>query len=40
MPATTTNLFLLQDLEDVSRTGELAESESTSLRRVRSPGPS
>lgn len=26
MPATTTNLFLLQDLEDVSKTGELAEA--------------
>ena len=34
MPATTTNLFLLQDLEDVSRTGELAESDLAALRAV------
>ena len=31
MPATTTNLFLLQDLEDVSRTGQLAESDLEAL---------
>jgi hypothetical protein len=34
MPATTTNLFLLQDLEDVSRTGELAESDLKALQAV------
>jgi hypothetical protein len=34
MPATTTNLFLLQDLEDVSRAGELAESDLEALRAV------
>ena len=27
MPAQTTNLFLLEDLEDVSRTRKLAESD-------------
>jgi hypothetical protein len=27
MPATTTNPFLLQDLQDVSGTGQLAESD-------------
>ena len=32
--ATTTNLFLLQDLEDVSRTGQLAESDLDALRAV------
>ena len=32
--ATTTNLFLLQDLEDVSRTGQLAESDLDALRSV------
>ena len=26
-PAQTTNLFLLQDLQDVNRTGQLAESD-------------
>jgi hypothetical protein len=34
MPATTTNLFLLQDLENVSRAGELAESDLEALRAV------
>jgi uncharacterized protein DUF6875 len=34
MPATTTNLFLLRDLEDVSRTGELAESDREALQAV------
>src|SRR5262249_18478746 len=34
MPATTTNLFLLQDLEDVSRTGPLAESDLQALHTV------
>jgi hypothetical protein len=34
MPATTTNLFLLDDLEDVSRTGQLAESDLKALRTV------
>jgi uncharacterized protein DUF6875 len=34
MPATTTNLFLLQDLEDVSRTGQLAESDLEALQAV------
>jgi hypothetical protein len=34
MPATTTNLFLLQDLEHVSRTGQLAESELKALHTV------
>lgn len=32
--ATTTNLFLLQDLEDVSRTGRLAESDLRALHTV------
>lgn len=32
--AQTTNLFLLEDLEDVSRTRELAESDEASLRAV------
>jgi hypothetical protein len=32
--ARTTNLFLLQDLEDVSRTGQLAESDLEALRAV------
>jgi hypothetical protein len=27
MPAQTTNLYLLEDLEDVGRTSELAESD-------------
>jgi hypothetical protein len=34
MPAQTTNLFLLQDLQDVSRTGELAESDLGALQAV------
>jgi hypothetical protein len=34
MAATTINLFLLQDLEDVSTRGELAESDRAALRAV------
>ena len=34
MPAQTTNLFLLQDLQDVSRTGQLAESDLGALQAV------
>jgi hypothetical protein len=34
MPAQTTNLFLLQDLQDVSRTAELAQSELKALQAV------
>ena len=34
MPATTTNLFLLQDLEDVSKTGVLAEGDRDALQAV------
>jgi Domain of unknown function (DUF6875) len=34
MPAQTTNLFLLEDLEDVGRTSELAESELDALHAV------
>ena len=34
MPAMTTNLFLLQDLEAVSRRGELAESDREALQAV------
>jgi hypothetical protein len=34
MPKQTTNLFLLEDLEDVSRTSELAESDLDALRTV------
>jgi len=34
MPATTTNLFLLQDLEDRSRTGQLAGNDLEALRTV------
>ena len=34
MPAQTTNLFLLEDLEDVSRTRELAESDLDALHAV------
>ena len=34
MPAMTTNLFLLQDLEDVSRTGQLAGSDLQALQAV------
>jgi hypothetical protein len=33
-PAQTTNLFLLEDLDDVSRTGELAESDLEALQAV------
>ena len=33
-PAQTTNLFLLEDLEDVSRTSELAQSDLDALRTV------
>jgi len=34
MPATTTNLFLLRDLRDGSRTGQLAESDLEALQAV------
>jgi hypothetical protein len=34
MPVQTTNLFLHQDLQDVSRTGTLADSELEALRTV------
>ena len=34
MPATTTDLFLLEDLEDVSRTSELARSDLDALQTV------
>src|ERR687897_689506 len=34
MPAQTANLFLLEDLEDVGRTGELAESDLDALHAV------
>jgi hypothetical protein len=34
MPAQTTNLFLLEDLEDVGRTRELAESDLDALHAV------
>ena len=34
MPAQTTNLFLFEDLEDASRTRELAESDRNALRAV------
>jgi hypothetical protein len=34
MPAQTTNLFLLEELEDVSRTSELAESDLDALHAV------
>jgi hypothetical protein len=33
-PAQTTNLFLLEDLEDVSRTSELAERDLDALRSI------
>src|ERR1700731_2302401 len=33
-PAQASNLFLLEDLEDVSRTGKLAESDLNALRAV------
>src|SRR5262245_49302518 len=34
MPATTTHLFLLEDLEDSRRTGQLADSDLTALQAV------
>jgi hypothetical protein len=34
MPAATTDLFLLEELEDVSRTGQLADSDLQALRTV------
>lgn len=34
MPAQTTNLFLLQDLQNVNRTGQLAESDLGALQAV------
>lgn len=34
MPAQTTNLFLLEDLEDVRRTGKLAQSDLNALHTV------
>ena len=34
MPATTANLFLLQDLDDVSRTGQLADGDLEALHAV------
>jgi hypothetical protein len=34
MPAQTSNLFLLEDLDDVSRTGELAGSDLEALQAV------
>jgi len=34
MPAETADLFLLEDLQDVSRTGQLAESGLRTLRTV------
>ena len=34
MAAQTTNLFLLEDLKDASRTSELADSELSALRAV------
>jgi hypothetical protein len=34
MPTQTTNLFLLEDLEDVGRTSQLAESDLDALRAV------
>jgi uncharacterized protein DUF6875 len=34
MPAQTTNLFLLEDLEDVGRTSELAKSDLDALHAV------
>jgi hypothetical protein len=34
MPAQTTNLFLLEDLEDVGRTSELAQSDLAALEAV------
>jgi hypothetical protein len=34
MPATTANLFLLENIEDASRTKELADSDRKALRAV------
>ena len=34
MPTQTTDLFLLEDLEDAGRTSELAESDLAALRAV------
>src|SRR5918994_2417833 len=34
MPTQTTNLFLLEDLEDVGRTSELAENDLEALQAV------
>jgi hypothetical protein len=34
MPATTTNLFLPQDLQDGNRTGQLAENDLEALQAV------
>jgi hypothetical protein len=34
MPAQTTNLLLLEDLEDVGRTSELGESDRDALHAV------
>ena len=34
MPARLTDLFLLEDLEDASRTGELADSDLEALQAV------
>jgi hypothetical protein len=34
MPTHTTSLFLLEDLEDVGKTSELAEGELTALQAV------
>jgi hypothetical protein len=34
MPTQTTNLFLLEDLEDVNKTGELPESDLAGLRSI------
>jgi hypothetical protein len=34
MPTQTTDLFLLEDLEDVGRTSELAESDLDALHAV------
>ena len=34
MPATAANLFLLQDLQDVSRTGQLPEGDLAALQAV------
>ena len=34
LPARTTNLFLLQDLDNPTRTGKLAEKDLSALRTV------